>query len=121
MDEREQPSGDRGGTTRILRTWRGATRVEDASAYVGYMRATGYEGLRATPGNLGVLGLLRVVGDRAEHVVMSLWESEQAIRRFAGDDVGRAVFYPQDDDFLVDKDERVEHFEVVFEDGWASR
>lgn len=105
----------------VLRTWRGATRAEDASEYVGYLNATGYRGLRETPGNLGVLGLLRVAGDRAEHVVMSLWESEEAIRGFAGDEIERAIFYPEDDDYLVEKDLHVDHFEVVFEDGWSER
>lgn len=103
----------------ILRTWRGVTTAADAETYVGYIGETGYPGLRATPGNRGVLGLLRVEGDRAEHIVMSLWESEEAIRRFAGDDISRAVFYPEDDRFLVEKDEHVDHFRVVFAEGWS--
>lgn len=104
----------------ILRSWRGATRIEDADAYVEYLRETGYAGLRTTPGNLGVLGLRRVGGGRAEHVVLSLWESEESIRRFAGDDPGRAVFYPRDAQFLVERDDHVDHFEVVHRDGWES-
>lgn len=105
----------------IIRTWRGATRAADADAYLSYMQETGFASLRATPGNLGVLGLHRTVGDRAEFIVQSLWESEEAIKSFAGDDIGRAVFYPQDDDFLVDKDEHVDHFEVGFRSGWDGR
>ena len=112
---------ERPGKRAVLRTWKGVTGAEDASEYVGYMSETGYRGLRETPGNLGVLGLLRVDGERAEHVVMSLWESEEAIRRFAGDDIGRAVFYPEDDDYLVERDLHVDHFEVVFQDGWGGR
>jgi hypothetical protein len=45
-------------------------------------------------------------------VVVSLWESLEHVRAFAGDDVGRAVFYPDDDRFLVDRDWRVSHYEV---------
>ena len=48
-------------------------------------------------------------------LLVTLWESEEAIRRFAGDTPGRAVFYPEDDRFLVDRDEHVDHFEVVFD------
>jgi len=118
MNDREGKSNRRDVGGRILRTWRGSTKQEDAEAYIGYLRRTGYEGLRNTPGNRGVLGLLRCVDGHAEHVVMSLWDSEEAIARFAGDDVERAVFYPEDDRFLVDKDERVRHFQVVFADGW---
>jgi hypothetical protein len=36
-----------------------------------------------------------------------------AVRRFAGDDPERAVFYPEDDRYLVARDEHVTHYEVV--------
>jgi len=118
MDAVDGRSDSRDAGARVVRTWHGWTSAENAEAYVDYMRRTGYPGLRSTPGNRGVMGLLRVAGGRAEHVVMSLWDSEDAIRRFAGDDIGRAVFYPEDDRFLVEREERVRHFQVVFADGW---
>jgi heme-degrading monooxygenase HmoA len=99
----------------IARTWAGATRASDADTYLDYLHATGFAGYRATPGNRGVLSFRRVSGDRAEFLLLSLWESEEAIRRFAGDDIERAVFYPEDDRFLVSRDERVQHYEVVFQ------
>jgi heme-degrading monooxygenase HmoA len=97
----------------IARTWRGATRAEDAEAYLRYLRETGFRSFRETPGNLGALGFRRIAADRAQFVVISFWESEDAVRRFAGDDVGRAVFFPEDERFLVERDDDVEHFEVV--------
>jgi heme-degrading monooxygenase HmoA len=97
----------------IARTWRGATRAEDAEAYVEYLHQTGFREFRETPGNLGAFGLRRIVDGRAVFLIVSLWESEDAIRRFAGDDVERAVFFPEDDRFLVEREERVEHYEVV--------
>jgi len=97
----------------MARTWRGATRAEDAEAYVEYLEKTGFSEYRATPGNRGVLGLRRVVGDRAEFLLVTLWDSEEAIRKFAGEEIDRAVFYPEDDRFLVERDEHVDHFEVV--------
>jgi heme-degrading monooxygenase HmoA len=98
----------------IARTWAGATRAADADAYVDYLHATGFAAYRATPGNRGTLALRRIEGDRAEFLLLTLWESEEAIRRFAGDDIGRAVFYPEDDRFLVARDQHVTHYEVVF-------
>jgi len=121
MSKSEAQTVDERQPSHILRTWRGFTRAADAERYVRYMSETGYSALRATPGNLGVLGLLRISGDRAEHRVISLWESDEAIRQFAGDDIARAVFYPDDDAFLTEKDEHVDHFEVVFADGWEPR
>lgn len=98
----------------IARTWRGATRAADADAYVAYLHATGLQEYRDTPGNRGAFCFRRIVGDRAEFVTLSLWESESAITAFAGDDIGRAVYYPEDDRFLVERGPSVDHFEVVF-------
>jgi len=101
----------------IARTWRGSTRVEDAEDYLRYLRETGFREYEATPGNRGTLGLRRIVGDRAELLLVTLWADEDSIHGFAGDEIERAVFYPEDDRFLLDREERVTHFEVVHLDG----
>lgn len=97
----------------IARIWRGATRAEDADAYFEYVDETGLSQYRSTPGNRGVLALRRVIDGRAELLLLTLWESEEAIRGFAGDDIGRAVFYPEDERYLIEKEDRVSHFDVV--------
>ena len=68
---------------------------------------------RETPGNRGAWMLRRDEGDRTEFVTLSYWDSLDAVRAFAGDDVERAVFYPEDDRFLVDRETRVLHYEIV--------
>lgn len=98
----------------IARTWSGATRAGDADAYLEYLRRTGLREYAATPGNQGILALRRIEGERAEFTIVSLWRDEGAVRDFAGADLDRAVFYPEDDEFLVRRDETVAHFEVVF-------
>jgi heme-degrading monooxygenase HmoA len=95
----------------IARIWRGWTRVEDEAAYVDYLEATGAPTSRGTPGNRGFYILHRVLGDRAEFVTMSLWDSLESVRGFAGDDVEKAVFYPEDEQFLVDRELTVAHYE----------
>jgi hypothetical protein len=45
--------------------------------------------------------------------MLSLWESEDAIHAFAGDDISVAVFFPDDDRFLTDRELTVSHYEVV--------
>ena len=58
--------------------------------------------------------ILQSIGsERAEFLLISLWDSYEAIRRFAGEDVDRAVFYPEDERFLIERDEHVDHFDVV--------
>jgi heme-degrading monooxygenase HmoA len=99
----------------IARTWRGATKAQDAEAYLDYLHRTGFAEYRKTPGNRGALGLRRIVKDRAEFFLISLWDSKEAVRQFAGDDIEKAVFYPEDERFLVERDEHVSHYEVVFD------
>ncbi len=96
----------------IARTWRGWTRTEDADAYVAYLRETGMHAYRTTPGNLGAWILRRRDADRVEFVTLSFWESIDAVTGFAGADHERAVFYPEDDRFLVEREETVDHFEL---------
>lgn len=97
----------------IARVWRGATASEDADEYVEYLKRTGLKDYRATPGNRGAYVLWRQVGDRAEFVTLSLWDSTEAIVHFAGEDIDRAVFYADDDGYLVDRDLTVAHYRVV--------
>lgn len=100
----------------IARTWRGVTRTADADRYADYVTATGLRAYGETPGNLGALLLRRAVrtsGDETEFLIVSLWESREAVERFAGPAPERAVFYPEDDRFLVRRDLTVDHYEVV--------
>jgi heme-degrading monooxygenase HmoA len=96
----------------VARIWRGAVRREDAARYAEYMRATGVKEYAETAGNQGVLMLRRDEGERSEFVMVTLWESLEAVRRFAGDDVEGAVFYPEDDAYLIERDLTATHYEV---------
>jgi len=99
----------------IARTWRGATKTEDAERYLDYLHQTGLAEYRKIEGNRGVVALRRVAQGQAEFLLVSLWDSENAIRQFAGEDIDRAVFYPEDERFLIDRDNHVTHYEVVFD------
>jgi heme-degrading monooxygenase HmoA len=97
----------------IARTWRGWTRREDADAYVAYIEETGMREYRATPGNRGAWIMRRDDGDRTEFVTLTFWDSLDAVKGFAGEEVERAVFYPEDDRFLVDRDVTVRHWDLT--------
>jgi heme-degrading monooxygenase HmoA len=97
----------------IARIWRGAVRARDAAAYASYIQQTGIEAYKATPGNRGAWMLWRPDGEQAEVITLSFWESREAIQGFAGPDIGKAVFYPEDDRFLVERDLTVHHYEVA--------
>jgi heme-degrading monooxygenase HmoA len=97
----------------IARIWRGAVRPADADAYAGYIAETGVDEYRRTPGNQGAWILRRDVGDRTEFLTFSLWESLDAVKAFAGDDYETAVYYPEDERFLVERDDTVVHYRVA--------
>ena len=67
---------------------------------------------RTTPGNRGAWILRRRDGDRVEFVTLSFWESMEAVEAFAGEHAETAVFYPEDDRFLVKREQTVDHFEL---------
>jgi heme-degrading monooxygenase HmoA/uncharacterized damage-inducible protein DinB len=97
----------------IARSWDGLTKAEQADTYADYIRRTGVADLAATPGNRGVYLLRRREGDRARFRVLSLWDSMEGIRRFAGNEPERARYYPEDARFLEALAPQVEHFDVV--------
>ena len=97
----------------IARVWRGETRAADSERYAEYLRRTGLSDARGTPGNRGVLIQRRIVGDRAEFVFTSFWDSMDAIRGFAGDDVHVARYYPEDREMLLALPPDIDHFEVI--------
>ncbi len=97
----------------IVRVWRGVTPEAKADQYVQFVKATGVKDYRATEGNQGVLLLRRVSDGRAEFVLISFWESWDAIRRFAGGDANKAVYYPEDQEYLLALEPEVLHYEVL--------
>ncbi|WP_204318832.1 hypothetical protein [Microbacterium sp. B35-04] len=102
------------GQGSIFRMWRGTVRSEDVDEYVAYIERTGMAEYRETPGNLDAWMLTRDRGDgTTEILTVSRWESLEAITRFAGADIDTAVYYPEDDRFLVERDDVVRHWTQV--------
>ena len=97
----------------IVRMWRGAVKVEDAAAYAAYIDETGMAEYGRTAGNRGAYMLQRERDGLTEFVTVSMWDDIDAVKAFAGDAPERAVFYPEDDRFLVERDESVTHYEVA--------
>jgi heme-degrading monooxygenase HmoA len=100
----------------IGRIWRGRTPAAASDAYLAFIDRVAVPEYRSTPGNRGVLVLRREVGEVAEFTLLTLWDSMDAIRGFAGDDPERAKYYPEDPEFLLEMPPDVEHFEVATRD-----
>lgn len=98
--------------------WRGWVLTEHVDAYVRYIDRTGLAAYRGTPGNLGAQMWTRDLGDgRSEVTTVSWWASIDVIRGFAGEDIERAVFYPEDDAFLIERELTVTHHFVARDSG----
>jgi len=97
----------------IARMWRGRTKAADRDRYFEYLQRTGCPDLLATTGNRGVLVFRRADSEIAEFLLVSVWESFDAIRRFAGPDARVARYYPEDASFLLEMDPHVTHFELL--------
>lgn len=97
----------------ITRIWHGVTPAAKADEYYRYVERTGLSDYRKTPGNRGVTVLRKVENEQAHILVVSYWDSMAAIEAFAGADTARARYYPEDDDFLMEKEPFVQHYEVV--------
>lgn len=97
----------------IARIWRGAVRTGDADEYAAYIGETGLAEYARTDGNRGAWMLRRDVGELTEFVTFTLWESLEAVKAFAGEDYETAVYYPEDDRFLVERDHSCAHYQVT--------
>ena len=96
----------------IARIWRGAVRAPDADEYTTYIRDTGIAEYLQTPGNRGAWMLRRDESERTEFITYSLWDSLDAIRGFAGDDIEAAVYYPEDERYLIEGEDWVRHYSI---------
>ncbi len=97
----------------IARIWRGVTREADKDTYFEYLQETGLKEYASIPGNQGVWTLRRIHEGKAEFTLISLWDSWDAIKTFAGPDYEKAVYYPEDKKFLLELDPCVIHYEVL--------
>ncbi|MBV9887154.1 MAG: antibiotic biosynthesis monooxygenase [Acidobacteria bacterium] len=96
----------------ITRIWHGRTTAGKADEYLDLMRTVAIPEYRATPGNKGAYALLRIEGDVAHFLMLTFWESEDAIRAFAGDDTSVAKYYDFDKDFLLEMEPASTHYET---------
>jgi heme-degrading monooxygenase HmoA len=104
----------------IARIWTGATRTDDADAYAQYMHQVALSGYTDITGNRAVLMLRRRRDDdRTEFTMITVWDSLESIIAFAGPDPERAVFYPRDEQFLVERDLTVQHHDLYGSHGLA--
>jgi uncharacterized protein len=97
----------------ILRMWTARSTPEKAGDYAQHATQRVFPALRSIEGHREAFLLRRALDSVVELVVLTLWDSMDAVRRFAGEDPDKAVVEPEARAALTSFDESVTHFEVI--------
>ena len=97
----------------IARIWHGRTKRSIADEYARFLETRAIPDYRSVAGIIDVQVLRRDESDVTHFLTLTHWESEEAIRSFAGSDILKAKYYPEDSDFLLEFEPEVQHYEVV--------
>jgi heme-degrading monooxygenase HmoA len=105
----------------IARVWKGRTAAANAEAYGAFLKRTAHPDYGGVDGNRGWLLLRRDEAEVVEFTLVSLWESMDAVHRYAGPHAERPKCHPEDEAFLLEPRTPAEHFEVVDAQGLPGR
>ena len=97
----------------IARHWTGLARRDRAEEYVRHLRTETFPSLTKIPGFIAARILRRSMSEGVEFLIVTEWDSLQAIQRFAGSDVEQAVVPEAVQQMMVDYDRTVRHYEVI--------
>ena len=96
----------------IARIWHGRTPAAKTDAYREYLFEAGVKTIAAIPGNRGVQMMVSRTAEQGEFMVVSYWDSIEAIKSYAGENYTRVNDLPRDKEFLIEMETRVRHFEL---------
>lgn len=95
----------------ITRVWHGKTSLQHADKYLKFLVTHGTQDYRRTKGNRSVRVWRNIATDACHFYTVTEWDDLEAIKAFAGENYARAVYYPEDQDMLLEFEETVQHFE----------
>ncbi|HXL21383.1 MAG TPA: antibiotic biosynthesis monooxygenase [Candidatus Dormibacteraeota bacterium] len=100
----------------ITRLWSARTTPQLSSAYLEYFEQHVLPELRAISGYVSAQVLTNPSAAQIEILVITVWQSLDAITAFAGPDCESAVVHPAASALLTDYDRRVRHFAAALSD-----
>ncbi|WP_240910849.1 MULTISPECIES: antibiotic biosynthesis monooxygenase [unclassified Thermococcus] len=98
-----------------MRLWHGGVPIKKADEYERFLVE------RAVPDYSSVDGLLKLCFTRkdedkvAHFLLVTIWDSMESIKKFAGENPELAKYYPEDDEFLLEKEKYVSMYYVFYE------
>lgn len=96
----------------ITRIWHGRTKAEHADEYLKFVEESGVPDYKSVPGNLSVEIWRRIEGDICHFWTVTKWDSLESIGAFAGADLEKAKYYPEDSRYLLEFEPNVIHCET---------
>ena len=97
----------------IVRMWHGKVPAAKAGEYREFLNARAITDYQSVAGNISVHILERSDGAITHFITLTFWKDMEAIKAFAGEDVAAAKYYPEDQDFLLEFEPTVVHYQVV--------
>ena len=97
----------------IARLWHGRVPSAKADAYHQYLLATGLPDYASVKGNRGGSLLKKEEGDITHYYTLTYWDHIEAIKQFAGEDYTKARYYPEDNNYLLEREPEVIHYDVL--------
>ncbi len=98
---------------RILRMWKGRSSVEKSREYARHAMKEVFPGLGSIEGHRGACLLRREVDGLIEFLVLTFWDSMEAVMKFADAEPQKAVVEPAARALLTQYDDTVAHFEII--------
>ena len=97
----------------ICRIWHGRTPASKADAYAQFLEERAIPDYQSVQGNLSVAVMRRDEETVTHFLTVTHWDSEISIRAFAGDELLKAKYYPEDKDYLLEFEAQVQHYTVI--------
>jgi heme-degrading monooxygenase HmoA len=99
---------------KIARHWTGLCKTSCENDYVHHLQHDTFIKLRSIEGFVKASILKKKAEDGVEFLIITEWESVEAIRKFAGDQYETAVVPPVAREMMVRYDSVVRHYEVQY-------
>ncbi|WP_325895079.1 antibiotic biosynthesis monooxygenase family protein [Grimontia sp. NTOU-MAR1] len=97
----------------IAREWKVRCPRYHEEGFISYLYETGVKETSETEGFQGAQIFKRDIDGKSEITLISYWKDLECIKAFAGEDIGIARLYPEDEKYELKPDFHVSHYEVV--------
>jgi len=96
----------------IVRTWHGRTQLSQGDEYEAFMKERAAPDYGSVPGLQNLFFTRRDEGDVSHFLLVTIWDSIDAVKKFSGKNPDIAKYYPEDDDYLLEKEKYSQNYRV---------